>query len=139
MPAVQQRGCYPRPVERTKFLPAGYGAASQTEKPRPPPSHPPPRCGPTALTAPQVFGNALACALIWAGWGGRYRDLGPLRLVERGALGRMRMRDRGFGWTVEMQVRWAIDLRAPGSIKCGMAAPAQQKPQTNTLIPTPYS
>ncbi len=58
-----------------------------------------------AMTPQQNFGNALATALIALGWGHRYHDLGPLRLIRRNALDRIAMRDRGFGWTVEMQVR----------------------------------
>jgi glycosyltransferase involved in cell wall biosynthesis len=58
-----------------------------------------------AMTPQQNFGNALATALIAIGWGHRYKDLGPLRLISRSALDRIAMRDRGFGWTVEMQVR----------------------------------
>ena len=59
-----------------------------------------------ASTTPQQnFGNALATALIELGWGPRYHDLSPLRLIRRAALDRIAMRDRGFGWTVEMQVR----------------------------------
>lgn len=58
-----------------------------------------------AMTPQQNFGNALATTLIALGWGHRYHDLGPLRLIRRDALDRIAMRDRGFGWTVEMQVR----------------------------------
>ena len=58
-----------------------------------------------AMTPQQNFGNALATTLIALGWRHRYRDLGPLRLISRAALDRIAMRDRGFGWTVEMQVR----------------------------------
>ncbi|OLP18689.1 glycosyl transferase [Leptolyngbya sp. 'hensonii'] len=61
--------------------------------------------GRSALTPVQRFGNGLATTLIWFGWGYRYRDLGPLRLIRRSALEQIQMRDRGFGWTVEMQVR----------------------------------
>jgi Glycosyl transferase family 2 len=57
------------------------------------------------LTPVQHFGNGLATRLIFWGWGGWYQDLGPLRLIRREALARIGMRDRGFGWTVEMQVR----------------------------------
>ncbi len=66
--------------------------------------------GRAAMTPQQNFGNALATALIALGWRHRYRDLGPLRLISRPALDRIAMRDRGFGWTVEMQVR-AIEER----------------------------
>jgi len=67
--------------------------------------------GRSALTPVQRFGNALATTLIWIGWGYRYRDLGPLRLIRRAALEQIQMQDRGFGWTVEMQVR---------AIECGL-------------------
>jgi glycosyltransferase involved in cell wall biosynthesis len=65
--------------------------------------------GRAVLTAVQRFGNRLATALIWWGWGYHYRDLGPLRLIRRSALVQIHMQDRGFGWTVEMQVR-AVEL-----------------------------
>ena len=61
--------------------------------------------GRAAMTSVQNFGNGLATGLIRAGWGYRYEDLGPLRLIRRAALEQIQMRDRGFGWTVEMQVR----------------------------------
>ena len=63
--------------------------------------------GRSHLTPVQNFGNWLATRLIWLGWGYRYEDLGPLRLIRRQALDELAMRDRGFGWTVEMQVRAA--------------------------------
>lgn len=66
--------------------------------------------GRTVMTLVQRFGNGLATTLIWMGWGYRYRDLGPLRLIRRSALDQIQMQDRGFGWTVEMQVR-AIECR----------------------------
>jgi glycosyltransferase involved in cell wall biosynthesis len=61
--------------------------------------------GRASMTPVQQFGNGLATTLIWLGWGFRYRDLGPLRLIRRSALAQIQMQDRGFGWTVEMQVR----------------------------------
>ncbi|WP_416669783.1 glycosyltransferase family 2 protein [Egbenema bharatensis] len=61
--------------------------------------------GRAALTPVQIFGNRLATDLIQCGWHYRYHDLGPLRLIRRCALDQMQMRDRGMGWTVEMQVR----------------------------------
>lgn len=57
------------------------------------------------LTPVQNFGNWLASTLIHWGWGYRYHDLGPLRLIRRQALEQIHMRDRSFGWTVEMQAR----------------------------------
>jgi hypothetical protein len=61
--------------------------------------------GAANLTPVQQFGNELATRLIRTGWGYRYHDLGPLRLIRQEALARIGMGDRGFGWTVEMQVR----------------------------------
>ncbi|MGK7874027.1 MAG: glycosyltransferase [Xenococcaceae cyanobacterium] len=61
--------------------------------------------GRAAMTPVQNFGNGLASFLIGLGWGQKYRDLGPLRLIRRSALEQIQMQDRGFGWTVEMQVR----------------------------------
>ena len=57
------------------------------------------------LTASQRFGNKLATTLIRFLWGARFADLGPLRLISRRAFEQLQMQDRGFGWTVEMQVR----------------------------------
>ena len=63
------------------------------------------RPGRSAMTLAQRFGNRLATGLIALGWGHRYHDLGPFRLIRRRALERLGMRDRGFGWTIEMQVK----------------------------------
>jgi glycosyltransferase involved in cell wall biosynthesis len=60
-----------------------------------------------ALTPQQRIGNWLACYLIRLIWGARHTDLGPFRAVERRSLGLLEMRDRNFGWTVEMQIKAA--------------------------------
>src|SRR5262245_31886365 len=60
---------------------------------------------PGSLLPHQRLGNAVACGMIRLLYGHRYSDLGPFRAVSIAALDRMRMRDTGFGWTVEMQVR----------------------------------
>lgn len=65
--------------------------------------------GRQALTPVQNFGNWLSTQLIAWGWGYRYHDLGPLRMIRREAFEQIGMRDRGFGWTVEMQAR-AVEL-----------------------------
>lgn len=57
------------------------------------------------LTSAQRFGNGLATTLIHCLWSVKYADLGPLRLISRRTFERLNMQDRGFGWTVEMQVR----------------------------------
>lgn len=58
-----------------------------------------------ALSPQQRFGNWLAVRLIARIYGHRYTDLGPFRAIRRDLLDRIDMQDRGFGWTVEMQVR----------------------------------
>ncbi len=56
------------------------------------------------------FGNHLATFLIWLLLGRKYSDLGPFRAIRRESLDRLQMRDRNFGWTVEMQIK-AIEHR----------------------------
>jgi glycosyltransferase involved in cell wall biosynthesis len=58
-----------------------------------------------ALLAHQRFGNWLATTLIRWRYGFCYTDLGPFRAISTSALRRLGLRDRNYGWTVEMQVR----------------------------------
>ncbi|HVT02728.1 MAG TPA: glycosyltransferase family 2 protein [Thermoanaerobaculia bacterium] len=60
---------------------------------------------PGALSSQQRFGNWLAVRLIALLFGFRYSDLGPYRAIRRELLDRIAMKDRRFGWTVEMQIR----------------------------------
>jgi hypothetical protein len=53
------------------------------------------------------FGNWLATGLIQRTTGVRYTDLGPLRALRFATLRSLRMQDRNFGWTVEMQMKAA--------------------------------
>jgi glycosyltransferase involved in cell wall biosynthesis len=62
---------------------------------------------PGSLTPQQVFGNWLATRLIRLIWGVRFTDLGPFRSIRAPALQRLAMRDRDYGWTVEMQIKAA--------------------------------
>lgn len=63
--------------------------------------------GPGALAPHQRFGNRLACFLIKVIHGMRFTDLGPFRAIRASSLARLNMRDRTYGWTVEMQLRAA--------------------------------
>ncbi len=54
-----------------------------------------------------VLGTRLCVALMNRLIGTRATDLGPFRAVTAEALRRLDMRDRNFGWTVEMQVKAA--------------------------------
>ena len=58
-----------------------------------------------ALSWPQQVGNRVAALLIKWLWGCEVTDLGPYRAIRTEALQRLRMQDRAFGWTVEMQVK----------------------------------
>jgi len=61
-----------------------------------------------ALTIQQRFGNWLACKLMNGLWHTCYTDLGPFRAIDARALKRLAMRDRNYGWTVEMQIKGAL-------------------------------
>jgi glycosyltransferase involved in cell wall biosynthesis len=62
-------------------------------------------CEPGALPIHQRAGNGVATALIRLLYRHRFTDLGPFRAIRWQALETLRMRDVGYGWTVEMQVR----------------------------------
>jgi glycosyltransferase involved in cell wall biosynthesis len=57
-----------------------------------------------------VLGTRLCVGLLNLLSGSRASDLGPFRAVSAEALRRLAMRDRDYGWTVEMQVK-AAQLR----------------------------
>jgi glycosyltransferase involved in cell wall biosynthesis len=66
-----------------------------------------------SLTPQARFGNWLATRLLRLLYGARFTDLGPFRAIRYDALLALAMRDRDFGWTVEMQVKAArAGLRA---------------------------
>ncbi len=48
---------------------------------------------------------AAAAAPLRLLFGARYTDLGTFRAIRRSALDRLGMRDRNYGWTIEMQIR----------------------------------
>ena len=58
-----------------------------------------------SMTRFQRMGNRLVCGLINGLWRARYSDLGPFRAIRRSALQSLELRDRNFGWTVEMQIK----------------------------------
>lgn len=60
-----------------------------------------------AMTFPQRFGNWLATTLIKLLYNYEFTDLGPFRAVKYEQLIAMKMEDKTFGWTVEMQVKAA--------------------------------
>lgn len=60
-----------------------------------------------SLTPQQRFGNRLATVLVKFFFGSSYTDLGPFRAIRREALEELKMTDRDFGWTIEMQIKAA--------------------------------
>lgn len=59
------------------------------------------------LSWQQQWGNWLATKLIGWRFGYPFTDLGPFRAIRRGVLEALAMKDRSYGWTVEMQVKAA--------------------------------
>ncbi|MBK7694851.1 MAG: glycosyltransferase family 2 protein [Saprospiraceae bacterium] len=60
-----------------------------------------------SLNFVQRFGNALATLLIRCIYGYQFTDLGPFRAIKFKTLQTLGMKDRNYGWTVEMQIRAA--------------------------------
>ncbi len=60
-----------------------------------------------AMMPQQIFGNWLATTLIRLLYNYSFTDLGPFRAIRWDKLVEIDMKDRDFGWTVEMQVKAA--------------------------------
>ncbi len=60
-----------------------------------------------SMTPQQVFGNWLATRLLRWLYGAYFTDLGPFRAIRYDSLMALEMKDRTYGWTVEMQVKAA--------------------------------
>jgi len=58
-----------------------------------------------ALLPQARYGNQLAVFLIRLFFGHRFTDLGPFRAIRYESLQAIGMRDKDFGWTVEMQIK----------------------------------
>ena len=63
-----------------------------------------------SMTRAQQLGNRVASGLIQLIWRQPISDLGPFRAIRFDRLGQLQLRDRRFGWNVEMQIR-AIQQR----------------------------
>lgn len=61
-----------------------------------------------ALSLPQKFGNALAAKLLNYFFKTSFTDLGPFRAITYNALETLKMRDKKYGWTIEMQMKAAF-------------------------------
>jgi len=60
-----------------------------------------------SLTPQQVFGNWLATRIIRLFYGAQFSDLGPFRAIRIDALNSLKMSDKTYGWTIEMQIKAA--------------------------------
>lgn len=60
-----------------------------------------------AMLPQALFGNWLSTFLIKLFWNYKFTDLGPFRAIKYDSLMKLKMVDRNFGWTVEMQIKAA--------------------------------
>lgn len=60
-----------------------------------------------SMTPQQIFGNWLATTLIKLFYKTSYTDLGPFRAIKYDKLIEIGMKDKTYGWTVEMQLKAA--------------------------------
>ena len=58
-----------------------------------------------SMTPQQVFGNWLATFLMNIFFGAKFTDLGPFRAIKYQKLLQLKMEDKTYGWTVEMQLK----------------------------------
>lgn len=58
-----------------------------------------------AMPPQSVWGNRLACSLMWLRFRVHYTDLGPFRAIGYQQLQSLGMVDENFGWTIEMQIK----------------------------------
>ena len=58
-----------------------------------------------SMTGPQIFGNWLATSLMKLFFRSTFTDLGPFRAIKYDKLLGLKMEDKTYGWTVEMQLK----------------------------------
>ncbi len=58
-----------------------------------------------SMTYPQIFGNWLATTLMTLFFRAKFSDLGPFRAIKYKTLLGLKMEDKTYGWTVEMQLK----------------------------------
>ena len=58
-----------------------------------------------SMTPQQIFGNNLACLLVRLIYKGKFTDLGPFRAIRWETLQSLKMQDKTYGWTIEMQLK----------------------------------
>jgi glycosyltransferase involved in cell wall biosynthesis len=60
---------------------------------------------PGVMPVQQIWGNWLATSLIKMFYGVKFNDLGPFRAIKFNDLIALKMKDRTYGWPVEMQLK----------------------------------
>ncbi len=65
-----------------------------------------------ALTPQQIFGNSLACLLMKWLYNSTFTDLGPFRAIRWKVLQKLKMQDKTYGWTIEMQLK-ILKIKTP--------------------------
>lgn len=58
-----------------------------------------------SMTLPQRFGNGLSTKLMKLFFNSTFTDLGPFRAIKYEKLLELKMEDKTYGWTVEMQLK----------------------------------
>lgn len=58
-----------------------------------------------SMTPQQIFGNWLATSLMKLFYGSKFTDLGPFRAIKYDKLLALEMKDKTYGWTIEMQLK----------------------------------
>ena len=58
-----------------------------------------------SMTPQQVFGNWLATRMIRIFYCAKFTDLGPFRAIKMESLEKLKMADKTYGWTIEMQIK----------------------------------
>lgn len=58
-----------------------------------------------SMTPQQIFGNWLATFLMRLFFKAKFTDLGPFRAIKYEKLKELKMEDKTYGWTVEMQLK----------------------------------
>jgi glycosyltransferase involved in cell wall biosynthesis len=62
---------------------------------------------PGSMNLQQIFAGRFAGWLLSMLYGVRYTDMSPFRAIRRGALEKLAMREKTYGWNLEMQMRAA--------------------------------
>jgi glycosyltransferase involved in cell wall biosynthesis len=77
---------------------------------------------PGSMNFQQIFAGTLAGWLLSILYGVRYSDMCPFRAIRREALDRLKMREKSYGWNLEMQMKAARDglriLEVPVNHRC---------------------